>query len=449
MNVHTMALVLSDWSYLDTWIVAIGALCAMACASCGCFLVLRRMSMMGDAISHGVLPGIVIAFLVSSTRSSTIMFIGAALAGLLTALASQWLSQWLRVERSGAIGVVFTTLFALGILLIVVAADSVELDPHCVLYGEIALAPLDVIRVGGIDIPRAALSLGIVWIVNLGICLVLLKELRMASFDPQFSRSIDFKPELLNALIMTMVAVTTVAAFESVGSILVLAMLVIPPVIARLLSDRFTGMLWWCMLIGVVASIIGHVGAITLPRIVGYESTNTAGMMTVSLVVLLALVILIAPGPGILAQAARRRRHRLQVAQEDLLGLLFRMEEANQHQISSGTLLARAAEAGGHGRAMVSRALGKLLSTQRIQIAPEGVQLRESGRREASQLVRSHRLWERYLSDQVGLQDDHVHETAMMLEHVTSPEMQSRLAEESSGDRTDPHGRPIPGSEKD
>ena len=152
---------MTEWSlFFDGWIVAIAATCAAACALPGCFLVLRRMSLMGDAISHAVLPGIAIGFLLTGARSNWIMFIGAIVAGFLTAFLSQWLKRFGKVDEGAAMGVVFTTLFATGLLLIVRGADSVELDPGCVLYGALELAPLDLVTIpllGGLEVPRAFL----------------------------------------------------------------------------------------------------------------------------------------------------------------------------------------------------------------------------------------------------------------------------------------------------
>ena len=123
-----------NWTSFDSWIVVTGALCAMACALPGCFLVLRKMSMMGDAISHAVLPGLATAFIVTGSRASLTMFLGAAIVGVLTAVFTQWISRFGNVDRGAAMGIVFTTLFALGLVLIRSAADHVDLDPGCVLY---------------------------------------------------------------------------------------------------------------------------------------------------------------------------------------------------------------------------------------------------------------------------------------------------------------------------
>ncbi len=133
------------WTTFDTWIAVTGMLCAISCAIPGSFLVIRKMSMMGDAISHAVLPGLAVAFFVTGERDSFPMFIGAAVVGILTALFTQWISKFGQVDRGAAMGIVFTTLFAIGLILIVQAADHVDLDPSCVLYGAIELTPLDMV----------------------------------------------------------------------------------------------------------------------------------------------------------------------------------------------------------------------------------------------------------------------------------------------------------------
>jgi len=270
-----------NWTMFDTWIVIVGALGAMACALPGCFLVLRRMSMMGDAISHAVLPGLAMAFLITASRTSVTMFIGAAIAGVLTAVFTQWVSKFGMVDRGAAMGIVFTTLFALGLLLIVQAADHVDLDPGCVLYGAIELTPLDTIRLfSRWDVPRASLVVGGALVMNILFVLLLFKELRISSFDPELATTVGVNATLMHYLLMTVVAITTVAAFESVGSIIVIAMLIVPPATAFLLTQRLVAMIVLSVVFALISAVVGHLGAITVPRWFGFEDTRTAGMMS-------------------------------------------------------------------------------------------------------------------------------------------------------------------------
>lgn len=283
-----------NWTMFDTWIVIVGALGAMACALPGCFLVLRRMSMMGDAISHAVLPGLAMAFLLTASRASVSMFIGAAIAGVLTAVFTQWVSKFGMVDRGAAMGIVFTTLFALGLLLIVQAADHVDLDPGCVLYGAIELTPLDTVKLfGKWDVPRASLVVGGALMMNILFVIVLFKELRISSFDPELATTVGVNATLMHYLLMTVVAITTVAAFESVGSIIVIAMLIVPPATAFLLTQRLVAMIVLSVIFALISAVVGHLGAITVPRWFGFDDTRTAGMMSATAGLLFLVVWLI------------------------------------------------------------------------------------------------------------------------------------------------------------
>jgi len=299
------------WLPYDTWIVVVGALCAMACALPGCFLVLRGMSMMGDAISHAVLPGLAIGFLVTGSRASLPMFLGAAVVGVLTAVFTQWVSRFGKVDRGAAMGIVFTTLFALGLLLIVQAADKVDLDPGCVLYGAVELTPLDVVwepTLGGVtlQVPRAALVLGTVLLVNLLLILGLYKEFNLSSFDPALSSTCGINANAMHYLLMSMVAVTTVASFEAVGSIIVIAMLVVPGATAYLLTHRLGVMLALSALFGILSAALGHLGALTVPGWFGFESTSTSGGMAVASGLFFVLAWMLAPEEGMVVRWFRR-----------------------------------------------------------------------------------------------------------------------------------------------
>lgn len=294
-----------NWTFLDTWIVVGGVVCAVACALPGCFLVLRKMSMMGDAISHAVLPGLAVAFLVTGSRSSFGMFAGAAAAGVLTAVFTQWISRFGSVDRGAAMGIVFTTLFAGGLILIVQAADHVDLDPGCVLYGAIELTPLDRVSVGPWQIPRAVLVMGVVLLLNLGVIALLFKEFRLSAFDPELSDALGFSSQVMHYLLMGMVAVTTVAAFEAVGSIIVIAMLIVPPATALLLTRRLKPMIAVACAVAAGSAVLGHATALVVPAWFGFEATTTSGMMAVSAGAFFALAWLANPRDGLVFRAAR------------------------------------------------------------------------------------------------------------------------------------------------
>lgn len=297
-----------NWTLFDTWIVVVGALCAVACSLPGCFLVLRKMSMMGDAISHAVLPGLAAAFLITSSRASLAMFAGAAVVGILTAVFTQWVTRFGKVDGGAAMGIVFTTLFAIGLVLIRQAADQVDLDPGCVLYGAIETTPFDMVGVGPFELPRAAVVVGSVLLINTLLIVLLFKELRLSSFDPELATTLGINANLMHYLLMTMVAVTTVAAFESVGSIIVIAMLIVPPATALLLTGRLVAMLGWSVVIGAGAAALGHAGALWLPPLLGFRSTVSSGMMAVAAGALFGLAWLLGPREGLILRRFSRDR---------------------------------------------------------------------------------------------------------------------------------------------
>jgi manganese/zinc/iron transport system permease protein len=253
-----------------------------------------------------VLPGLAVAFIVTGSRASIPMFVGAAIVGILTALFTQWISRFGQVDRGAAMGIVFTTLFALGLVLIVNTADHVDLDPGCVLYGAIELTPLDLIRIGSFEIPRATAVNALTLLLNLGIIALLYKELRLSAFDPQLADTLGFSSGFLHYLLMTMVAVTTVAAFESVGSIIVIAMLIVPPAAALLLTRRLLPMLIISAALAAVSAWLGHFFAMSLPRLIGFEDTTTSGMIAFAAGLLFLLAWLFAPHEGLISRRCKR-----------------------------------------------------------------------------------------------------------------------------------------------
>ena len=242
-----------------TWIIIIACLGGVACASVGVFLVLRRMSMLGDAISHSVLLGIVLAFLLTSSRAPLFILLGAGSVGLLTAYLTSVLNKHGKLQEDASIGVVFTWLFALGVILISVYADKVDLDQECVLYGEIAFAPLDTIELFGVEAgPRAVWMLAIVSIANLIFIGIGYRNLKVVSFDPVLASSLGINVTLWHYLLMSFVSLTTVASFEAVGAILVVAMLVVPANTAYLFAKSLPQMLTGSIIIALVSSYFGY-----------------------------------------------------------------------------------------------------------------------------------------------------------------------------------------------
>ncbi|KEO71735.1 metal ABC transporter permease [Anditalea andensis] len=241
-------------------IIITGALIAISCGLLGTFLILRRMAMIGDAISHAVLPGIVLAFLFSQQREGIAVIIGAGVLGIIATLIIDYLSTKIKLQHDASIGVTFTWLFAIGIILITLFAGQIDLDQDCVLYGEIAYIPIDlwILPNGTIMGPRVLYVALINVILVIFFIMYLFKELKITSFDAEFASSIGISTGIINLSLMGMVSYTTVSSFEAVGAILVLALLVVPPATAYLLTSNLKRMILYTLIIGVFTSLIGY-----------------------------------------------------------------------------------------------------------------------------------------------------------------------------------------------
>ena len=357
----------------------IGAVVAAACALPGVFLVLRRMALVSDAISHSILLGIVLAFFVVEDLSSPLLILGAALVGVATVALVELLRGTGLVREDAAIGLVFPAFFSLGVVLIARFADSVHLDTDAVLLGELAFAPLNPLVVGGWDIgPKALYEMSAVLLLN-GACILLFyKELKLATFDAALAAALGFAPAAVHYGLMTLVSVTAVGAFDAVGSILVVALMIAPPAAAYLLTDRLSVMLGLAVTIGVASAISGY----WLAHVI---DASIAGSMAAAAGGLFTIALLLAPGRGVVAGIRRRARQRWEFPQTmlaiHLLNHEGRPDAADESRVEhlgdhlkwnadfSGEVVARAVQRGivsrdngsleltDHGRAIAASAL--------------------------------------------------------------------------------------------
>ncbi len=294
-------------------ILLVAVLTAAACALPGAFLVLRRMSLVSDAISHAVLPGIVIGFLLTENLQHPLLLVLAGASGLLTVYLIELLEKTGRLREDAAIGLVFPALFSVGVLLIAQLADQVHLDTDAVLLGELAFVPFDRLQWQGIDLgPRALWTMAGLLLMNVLLLWLLYKELTLATFDAVAAAVLGFRPILLHYLLMGLVAVTVVAAFHAVGAILVIALMIGPPATALLLARRMPTYLLLSLLIGALSALPGYGMARVL-------DVSIAGSMATMVGVLFGLVWLLAPETGLLARWRRHRRQQLDFALDLLL----------------------------------------------------------------------------------------------------------------------------------
>jgi len=282
------------------WIMLTGALVASCCGILGCFLILRRMALVGDAISHSVLPGIVIAFLLSGSRDSFFMLFGAAAIGFVTVFLIQMFQQS-GVQSDASIGVVFTSLFAAGVLLVSLNAQQVDLDLDCVLYGEIAYVQWNTLTIGGASLgPKAVWLLGISLLAIVAVIGLFYKQFKICAFDPALAAAIGIPVALFHYTLMGLVSLATVSSFESVGAILVVGLLIVPPATAYLLTDRLSTMIGLSLLIGLISSVGGYYTAAALDASIAGCMVSVAGALFV-------LAFLFSPSQGYVFRKLRQR----------------------------------------------------------------------------------------------------------------------------------------------
>jgi manganese/zinc/iron transport system permease protein len=301
-------------------IQAIAVVTAVACALPGSFLVLRRMALMADAISHSILLGIVLAFFVVGSVGSPLLIVGAAVMGIVTVVLVETLANTKLVGKDAAIGLVFPALFSIAVILIARFADDVHLDVDAVLLGELAFAPFERFVVNGYDLgPRALWVMGVILVVNVAGLALFYKELKVATFDAALAAALGFSPVLVHYGLMGAVSVTAVGAFDAVGSVLVVALMIAPPATAYLLTDRLSRMVATSALLGAITAVGGFWLAHLLDASIAGSMATTAGFF-------FGLAFLFARDRGLVALLRRRKRQRWEFAQEMLVVHLLHHE---------------------------------------------------------------------------------------------------------------------------
>lgn len=288
-------------------IILICSLVAVSGALLGPFLLLRRMSLMTDAISHSILFGIVIGFLLFNTLDSLPMILAASAIGILTVVLTELLFKTGLVREDAAIGMVFPALFSIGVIIISRFLSNVHIDIDTALVGEVIWAPFDTITFLGVEVARGLVITGAIALVNLTFVGVFYKELKLVTFDSALTSSLGFWSGGLTFALMTLVSVTAVGAFDAVGAVLLVGFMIVPAAAAYLLTERLSVMIGLSLVIGVLGCVIGYYAALAI-------DTSISGMMVTVLGVIFALVLIFAPQRGLLAGLLRRRRQQWEFA---------------------------------------------------------------------------------------------------------------------------------------
>ncbi len=307
---------------LVLWTLIIAVLTAVVCSLCGVFLVVKHESMIAEALSHAVLPGILVAFLIFQDRTSPWLIISAGLSGLLMVWIVQTIRRTGLVDGDAALGIVFSALFSIGIICANLGLNHVHFDSHCIIDGNLSLAALRPFTIGGNEIaPHAFVVMVTVLGLLLGFITVFYKELKLMMFDSALSQTFGFRPAMLHLGWLGLVSVTTVSAFEIAGSILVVALMIAPPATAFLLTRRLGVMLFISSAIGITSSVSGFYLGLWLDIAPTGPIASLAGLIFL-------LTVCFGPGQGVLAKWRRRNTQRAHLFQQLLLVRLNSASEA-------------------------------------------------------------------------------------------------------------------------
>lgn len=410
------------YPYVPKMLLA-GILVSTVCAVIGCFIILRRMAFLGDALAHSMLAGVVGGYLLMKLAfgveaSAPAMVLGSIIAALLTVASIGFISQVSRIKEDTAIGIMYTGVFAVGGLFASLFAKYIHLDLyHFVIGSVLVVSDAELWMMAGV----AAFVLTMV--------ILFYRHLKIASFDPVMAASIGIPVVALEYLLTACTALVVVSAVQIVGVVLVVGMLVTPAASAYLLCDRLSRMIWVSALLGAVSFLAGYAMS-------EYLNVAPAAAIIVVGTGLFLLILTCAPRYGMIADWLRRRRAVPQQLVEDVLGAILRAPEP---QMAVDTVSRHVDER----PERVRRAVRSLARDGLLDVKDGTIQLTEEGERQAQRLVRAHRLWESYL-EQAGAPPEQLHPAADRLEHVRAPEAIKYLDDKLGHPLRDPHGSEIP-----
>ncbi len=412
----------------------IGALLFGAvCGLLGSFIVVRKMALFGDAISHAVLPGVALGFLWSMSKDPVAILIGATLAGLAGSLLVGAIRRTTRIKQDAALGIVLASFFAIGLCLIRIIQNNEGASKitglKSYLFGDVAVLDRHDVITMGVVVMFTVILFGLFYRPFLAI-----------SFDRQFAVSIGFPVRILEALFQMFLAFAIVISLQAVGVVLVSAMLITPAATAYLLVDRMHRMLWIAMGVGMLSAVIGV--------FLSFLGSNlpTGPFMVLSASSIFTMAYFFSPKYGRFTKWLRYRTRVKKVREENSLKSIYHVLESRGMESSGNTVSMK--DLSNHRKMSIAGVGTELKNMERsglVKLEGDNVSLTDDGFDKARSVVRNHRLWELYLTNEADYASDHVHDDAEKVEHFLSEEEVSELESYLDYPQEDPHGKPIPG----
>lgn len=407
-------------------------LLGISAGALGCFAILRRRALVGDAVAHSILPGVCLAFIIAGGKDPFMLILGAFVFGLLSMVAMDFISRNSRISPDASIGMVLSVFFGFGVVLLTFIQSTGYIDQSGLddfLFGQAAaLVGEDVMVFGGLSL------------LILLITILVFKELKLISFDPSYARSIGYPVKGMEFLLALLMVLTITAGIQAVGVVLMASMLIIPAAAARYWTDSLRAMLIIAAGVGALSGVTGSFISYTAPAM------PTGPWMVLSTALIFFLSFLLAPGRGEISRFIQKKKLSQRVACENILKTLYAMEEEDGRpdRVRPWKELRQRRHLTKH---RMKRVVSYLLKQQLIEYypgPPEGYVLTQAGRREAKRLVRVHRLWEKYLNQQLQIAEDHVHDDAESMEHLITSEIEAELRRSLGSPELDPHKSKIP-----
>ncbi len=397
------------------------SLVGVLCGILGCFIVLRRMALIGDALSHAILPGVVGGFLVAG-HSVLAFFTGSVIAGLITAILITWLQRNVKTKDDAAIGIVFTAMFALGVMGIsqVSRQEGVHLDMKDFLFG-------NVLGIADHDLWLTTF----VTVFVIASVVIFYRYFFITTFQQTIAKTMGISVSTMHYFLMLLLSFAVVASLQSVGVILVVAMLIIPASTAYLLTNKLNRMIWISALLGLAAAIGGLILAILF-------ETTPGPAMTITSAFIYMLAVILAPDKGIISRHLIRRGKQNRIFREDVLKQMAKLYEAKD--LSFDKLRERL----NSRKKKLKAALRNLNLKGLVKFSAHQLEITQEGAKRAYELIRAHRMWETYLVQSMDMKEEEIHDYAEKYEHILTGEMVDTMGAKLGNPKLDPHGKPIP-----
>ena len=406
-------------------VVVLGASSAVV----GAFAFLRKRSLVGDAIAHAILPGVVLAFVLGNNKNPLLLMAGALVSGWLALLSIDLIANKTKLKTDTVIGLVLSVFFGLGIFLLTAVqhsgrANQAGLDKF--LFGKAAsMSSTDVYAFSGLSI------------LLLLLVLVFYKSFKIVAFNRDYALTLGLPVKLSEFVLSTLTVLAITTGIQAVGVVLMAALLITPAAAARSWTDRLSVMLLLAAAIGALGGFVGAYISYSSPRM------PTGPWIVMALSVFALLSLLFAPQRGVLARLRRQQQNRIKIITENLLKALYTIGERQGNPM--GTITQHELLAYRSFTLTELQIAGRKLKNRFWVITtPEGMRLSETGLQEAARVVRLHRLWEMYLTTRMNMRSDHIHPNAETVEHIITPELEAELIKELNRPEKDPHESTIP-----